>query len=250
MAKRKLEFIGGKSKKFWTIQLHGTSHTVTYGRLGATGRTVTKDFDTKQKAKTSHDKLVQQKLDKGYVDVKKAVPAHKNAMKKAAPTKKTKKAPNKASRPTCTSCGQQFTPSPEARDVIKRYKARGATLLFVCCTKCGFQIDYNPQTGGIASRKKDTLYRCPVSRCTGSVSHVEYDDGPFWGCGGCGAIWYEKDNLLKEIDDIVKRFKYRRKCYKKTQGKWVPADLGKEPSDYNETVEQEPDDQLGEHVRG
>lgn len=65
---RTFTFIEGNSKKFWNISLKGKSFTVTYGRLGSEGQTKTKEFDDTAKAKKEHDKLVQQKLDKGYVE--------------------------------------------------------------------------------------------------------------------------------------------------------------------------------------
>ena len=37
MTKRSFEFLDGKSAKFWEIVLDGSSHTVRYGKLGATG---------------------------------------------------------------------------------------------------------------------------------------------------------------------------------------------------------------------
>lgn len=55
-------------------------------------------------------------------------------------------------------------------------------------------------------------------------------------------MWYDKENLLKEIDAIVKRFRYRRKCCKKVKGKWESADSPVEPDGYYELVGDEPAD--------
>ena len=38
------EFVDGKSSKFWEIALSGTSFTTTYGRIGASGQSTTKEF--------------------------------------------------------------------------------------------------------------------------------------------------------------------------------------------------------------
>ena len=38
---RNLEYRDGSSNKFWRIELAGTSHTVTFGRIGTTGQTKT-----------------------------------------------------------------------------------------------------------------------------------------------------------------------------------------------------------------
>lgn len=65
---RKLIFMDANSSKFWNIVLEGNSHTVNYGRTGTDGQTKTKDFDDAQKAQASFEKLVKQKIGKGYVD--------------------------------------------------------------------------------------------------------------------------------------------------------------------------------------
>jgi uncharacterized protein (TIGR02996 family) len=65
---RSFVFTDEKSNKFWNIELQGTSFTVTFGRVGTKGQTQTKKFTTDAKAKTEHDKLVAEKLKKGYVE--------------------------------------------------------------------------------------------------------------------------------------------------------------------------------------
>jgi uncharacterized protein (TIGR02996 family) len=65
---RTFEFDDGKSRKFWNIDLQGQRFTVTYGRLGTQGQTQTKEFADATKAQAEHDKLVKEKLGKGYVE--------------------------------------------------------------------------------------------------------------------------------------------------------------------------------------
>lgn len=69
MEKRSLHYKDDKSDKFWTITLDNCSHTVHYGRVGSSGKTETKTFPTLEQAKQSYEKLIQQKLKKGYFDV-------------------------------------------------------------------------------------------------------------------------------------------------------------------------------------
>jgi uncharacterized protein (TIGR02996 family) len=57
-----------KSHKFWNIDLQGSGFTVTYGRQGTAGQTQTKTFADAEKAQREHDKLVKEKLAKGYVE--------------------------------------------------------------------------------------------------------------------------------------------------------------------------------------
>jgi DNA ligase len=80
MEKRELVFVGGGSHKFWTIEMTGTSHTVTYGRVGTSGQSQTKDFPTAEAAKKSFDKLVASKVKKGYADSEQESSAKNSAL--------------------------------------------------------------------------------------------------------------------------------------------------------------------------
>src|SRR5262245_22902545 len=66
--KRELVYMDAKSSKFWSIDLSGSSHTVTYGRIGTTGQSATKSFPSEEAARKDMEKLVREKLGKGYVD--------------------------------------------------------------------------------------------------------------------------------------------------------------------------------------
>jgi uncharacterized protein (TIGR02996 family) len=65
---RTFTFSDGKSNKFWNIDLQGSEFTVTYGRAGSQGKAQTKTFATAAAAEAAHDKLVREKLAKGYVE--------------------------------------------------------------------------------------------------------------------------------------------------------------------------------------
>ena len=67
---RRFEFRQGNSKKFWTISVDGDAFTVTYGRIGADGKTQEKSFADATKAKAAAEKLIAQKVGKGYKEVK------------------------------------------------------------------------------------------------------------------------------------------------------------------------------------
>jgi uncharacterized protein (TIGR02996 family) len=71
---RTFVFTDEKSKKFWNIDLQGTGFTVTFGKVGTKGQTQTKDFPDEDRARKAHDKLVAEKLDKGYVETTPAPP--------------------------------------------------------------------------------------------------------------------------------------------------------------------------------
>ncbi len=65
--KQRLEFSDGKSRKFWEIEVSGKSHTVRYGRLGSTGRSVEKTFASNTAAVADAAKQIAAKTSKGYV---------------------------------------------------------------------------------------------------------------------------------------------------------------------------------------
>lgn len=65
---RQLVFQEGGSQKFWNIELDGASHVVWFGRIGTQGQRQSKEFSSAAEAKTSYDKLVAEKVKKGYVD--------------------------------------------------------------------------------------------------------------------------------------------------------------------------------------
>jgi uncharacterized protein (TIGR02996 family) len=66
---RRFEFRDAKSAKFWSIDLQGKRFTVCFGKIGTTGQTQSKDFADAAKANNEHDKLVAEKVKKGYVEV-------------------------------------------------------------------------------------------------------------------------------------------------------------------------------------
>lgn len=83
MPTRSFEFTDGKSDKFWTITLAGKQHTVNFGRRGAAGQTQVKDFPTPEAATAAFDKLIAEKLKKGYVESHPAAPPSPPAAAKA-----------------------------------------------------------------------------------------------------------------------------------------------------------------------
>ena len=73
--RRELIYMDAKSSKFWNIQLAGSSHTVTYGRIGSDGQSATKEFASEELARKDAEKLVKEKLAKGYVEAAAEAPA-------------------------------------------------------------------------------------------------------------------------------------------------------------------------------
>jgi len=72
--KRCFEFKDATTKKFWNIELKGSSHTVQFGKIGTDGQKRIKEFGTRNEAKKSYETLIGQKTGKGYKEVKGSAP--------------------------------------------------------------------------------------------------------------------------------------------------------------------------------
>lgn len=60
-------FEQGGSAKFWRISVVGNELTVNFGRMGSKGQTLIKNFDTQEKAEREANKLIDEKVRKGYL---------------------------------------------------------------------------------------------------------------------------------------------------------------------------------------
>ncbi len=69
------EFIGEdkerkseRAEKYWEISQVGKKVTVRFGKIGADGQLIVKDFETKEEAEAHMAKLIKEKTKKGYVE--------------------------------------------------------------------------------------------------------------------------------------------------------------------------------------
>jgi|688.fasta_scaffold243900_1 sulfatase modifying factor 1 len=85
---RRFEFVDSTSNKFWEVEVKGKTLNVTFGKIGTKGQSKPKDFATPEKAKAEMEKLIKEKMGKGYVEAGgKAVKAIKHAVKLPASKK-------------------------------------------------------------------------------------------------------------------------------------------------------------------
>jgi predicted DNA-binding WGR domain protein len=66
---RSLVYQAGSAHKFWRAAVHGAELTVSYGRVGTAGQTLVKTFDSIERAEREMNKLVEEKLRKGYTEL-------------------------------------------------------------------------------------------------------------------------------------------------------------------------------------
>ena len=77
---RRFEFVDSTSNKFWEVDVKGETLNITFGKIGTKGQSKPKDLATPEKAKAEMEKLIKEKMGKGYVEVGgKAVKAAKPA---------------------------------------------------------------------------------------------------------------------------------------------------------------------------
>src|SRR5687767_13892480 len=111
MSTARYEFSEGTSNKFWEITLSDKSFTTKFGKIGANGQTTIKSFGSSADAKKEHDKLVAEKVKKGY----KLIGGAKAA--KAAPATNGKKAAKDKAAPA-TATGKLDARNPDLEKAI------------------------------------------------------------------------------------------------------------------------------------
>ena len=83
---RRFEFVDSTSNKFWEVDVKGKTLNIIFGKIGTKGQSKPKDFATPEKAKGEMEKLIKEKMGKGYVEVgNKAVKAVKAVKPLAKP---------------------------------------------------------------------------------------------------------------------------------------------------------------------
>lgn len=105
------ELSEGTSNKFWEITLEGDSFTTAWGRIGTKGQTAQKAFESPAKAQAEYDKLVAEKVKKGYVLAGSSAPPHAPTSTPAVPT------PAPAPPPQPVAVPSAPAPAPPPRPV-------------------------------------------------------------------------------------------------------------------------------------
>jgi len=120
---RRFEFSDSTSNKFWEVDVKGKTLNVTFGKIGTKGQSKPKDFPTPEKAKAEMEKLIKEKIGKGYVEVGgKAAKAIKPAEKSPAAKPSTKPPAGKKTR--AGSMGEGLSKAE------KKAKAEKVLLMF------------------------------------------------------------------------------------------------------------------------
>jgi uncharacterized protein (TIGR02996 family) len=66
---REFQLVEGKSRKFWAIEVLGSRYKVRFGRIGTAGQTQIKEFANEANAHSACEKLIAEKIAKGYTEM-------------------------------------------------------------------------------------------------------------------------------------------------------------------------------------
>lgn len=119
----------GDASKFWRVRVENSLQTVRYGRIGTDGHELTKTFDNAVLASKATEKLIREKLGKGYREVpeKEAEAAHDAARSSEDVTATATPKPRQVGKRRAT-LGHQLTLALEAEDEDRESSTRQATL--------------------------------------------------------------------------------------------------------------------------
>ncbi len=111
---RRFEYWDTKSSKFWQVEVDGFGLTVRFGRIGTEGQTKSKAFDHAEKAATEAEKLIRQKIRKGYVEVAADGPVAERLPETEAQAQLAAERTSTSTEGKATSTGP-VSPSPASR---------------------------------------------------------------------------------------------------------------------------------------
>ena len=95
---RRFEFSDDKSNKFWEVEQDGSSLNIRWGKIGTTGQSQTKGFDTEAKAGVAMTKLINEKTGKGYAETTVSADASIGAAPEKVVTEKPAKSAAKSEK--------------------------------------------------------------------------------------------------------------------------------------------------------
>ncbi len=144
---------------------------------------------------------------------------------------------------SCSACSKTFVPSLEQLELISERKAAGAHIAMLKCPNCWMSFSVDLSTG--IEPREETIYRCPVSRCTGIVANIENPENSsesVWGCSYCGSYWTNLIDLIGDIREAIRRHPYRERFYVETDAGYQPSTIDMDEK-YYEMITQEPQDE-------
>lgn len=145
----------------------------------------------------------------------------------------------------CKTCKEDFELNEKQKTLVLDLNSKGASLAMLKCKLCYQWFPFDPQTingDKNISRKKEVIWRSPISGVLGYVSFVENKEESFYGCGETGIVWFEKEEFYKAIEEIIIKYGHRKGCYTKVNDEWLPSP--NEPDNIDDLIREEDFDDL------
>lgn len=141
----------------------------------------------------------------------------------------------------CDRCKKFFTATKEQDEFIADAQKKGMSFIMIRCPHCATSYPLNPQSMELPltdMEENSVDFRCPKKTCCGVISHID-DHPPFWGCGECGSVWFDINELYKDIELILEKFPYRAIAYRLENNKYYPALTQPSVREYEDMIQNE-----------
>ncbi|GHU23987.1 MolR family transcriptional regulator [Betaproteobacteria bacterium] len=179
---RRFELIEGKSSKFWEVEQAERDLNLRWGRIGAAGQSQTKSFDDAAKAQTTLDKLVKEKIGKGYAEVN--APAGEGIGKEPEKVGGASCSPSTTRREQAAPATIKSAETPAAEDAIPATESLDAQVERVFAAVCQAIADETLKPGdSLTVAKIKRQYKVSERGATMAVSRFR-SAGFSWWCGG------------------------------------------------------------------
>ncbi|GHU45022.1 MolR family transcriptional regulator [Betaproteobacteria bacterium] len=179
---RRFELIEGKSSKFWEVEQAERDLNLRWGRIGTAGQSQTKSFDDAAKAQTTLDKLVKEKIGKGYAEVN--APAGEGIGKTPEKAGGASCSPSTTRREQAVPATIKSAETPAAEDAIPATESLDAQVERVFAAVCQAIADETLKPGdSLTVAKIKRQYKVSERGATMAVSRFR-SAGFSWWCGG------------------------------------------------------------------
>lgn len=144
----------------------------------------------------------------------------------------------------CGNCNSAINLTDEQESDIREMASLGGNFYTLICPTCHKHTTVYPlNIMGIDTPNQEIkdcrIFYCPTIGCTGFVSYYEDSNGTddVYECSSCGVVWENKQELLDNISDIIKKYPHRKSVYIKTKDGWNSIPIGSDPVSYYSKVQ-------------
>jgi uncharacterized Zn finger protein len=95
----------------------------------------------------------------------------------------------------CFNCSKIFIPSKAEKIKISEAIKKEQKLFMAECTMCYQVVPINPcNLLQLIDKEEEEIIQCPICK-DGLISFIKNETEEFYGCGECGNIWKNKNEI-------------------------------------------------------